>query len=193
VVELRVTDLKQWFYCPRVVFWTYCLPVEKRLTYKMEHGKAQHEVLSALERRRGLREYGLTGGGERYFHVPLRSDRLGLSGLLDLLIVTEAGRYLPVEFKETTGAVSRNHRYQLAGYALLVEEAYGVSVETAFVYRIPLKRVTAIQITPALKQRALAALKEMQAMLEAERMPPPTPQRGKCVDCEFRRFCGDVV
>lgn len=190
-MELRVSDLKQWFYCPRVIFWTYCLPVQKRTTYKMEQGRTQHEVLSALERRRKLKEYGLSGGTRR-FHVSLRSERLGLSGLLDLLIVTEDGRYLPVEFKFTTGAVSRNHRYQLAGYALLVEETYGTTVEEAFIYRIPLKRVTRLTITPALKRRALAALQEMQVMLHAERMPPPTPQRAKCADCEFRRYCADV-
>lgn len=191
MLDLRVTDLKQWFYCPRVVYWTYCLPVDKKLSFKMEQGLATHEVLSALERRRRLKEYGLEKG-ERFFHVPLRSERLGLSGLLDLLIVTEDGRCYPVEFKATTGAMARNHKYQLAGYALLVEEVYGGSVDTAFLYRIPLKRVTTVAITPALKRMALTALDEMQEMLSSERMPPPTSQRGRCVDCEFRRFCGDV-
>lgn len=188
---MHVTDLKQWFYCPRVVYWTHCLPVPKRLSYKMEHGAEQHEVLAALERRRELREYGLTSG-RRWFHVPLHSARLGLSGLLDMLVVTEDGQYFPVEFKETTGKVGMNHRYQLAGYAVLIEDVYNVEVSTGFIYRIPLKRVTAVRLTAALKRKARAALAEMRAMLDTERMPPPPPQRGKCVDCEFRRFCSDV-
>jgi len=191
VARLRVTDLKQWFYCPRVVFWTYCLPVEKKLTYKMEHGLAQHEILSALESRRKLREYGLSSG-RRFFHVTLSSESLGLSGLLDLLIVTEDGRYYPVEFKETAGPILSNHIAQLAGYALLVEETHGQEVDTAFVYRMILRRVSTIRITPALKRKALAAVQEMQAMLDSERMPRLSPQRGKCIDCEYRRFCGDV-
>jgi CRISPR-associated exonuclease Cas4 len=189
--DLRVTDLKQWFYCPRVVYWTYCLPVPKRLTYKMEHGAEQHEVLAALERRRELRAYGLANG-QRLFHVPLFSARLGLSGLLDLLIITEDGQYFPVEFKETTGRIGANHRYQLAGYAVLMEDVYNVEVNAGFIYRIPLKRVTMVNITAALKRKVRTALEEMRAMLDAERMPPPTAQRGKCVDCEFRRFCSDV-
>ena len=192
MTDLRISDLKQWFYCPRVVYWTYCLPVPKKLSYKMEHGIAQHEVLAALERRRELREYGLANG-RRLFHVPLYSSRLGLSGLVDLLVVTEDGQYFPVEFKDTTGRVSANHRYQLAGYAVLVEEIHGVEVDTAFVYRIPLKRVTAVRLTAALKRKVRTALQEMRAMLDTEQMPPPTPQRGKCVDCEFRRFCSDVL
>jgi CRISPR-associated exonuclease Cas4 len=192
VSDLRISDLKQWFYCRRVVYWTYCLPVPKKSTYKMEHGAEQHEVLAALERRRELREYGLANG-QRLFHVPLYSARLGLSGLLDLLVVTEGNQYFPVEFKETTGKVGMNHRYQLAGYAVLIEDVYNVEVTTGFIYRIPLKRVTSVRLTAALKRKARTALSEMRAMLDAERMPLPTPQRGKCVDCEFRRFCSDVL
>jgi CRISPR-associated exonuclease Cas4 len=128
----------------------------------MEHGAEQHEVLAALERRR------------------------------ELLVVTEDNQYFPVEFKETTGRGGMNHRYQLAGYAVLIEEVYNAEVNTGFIYRIPLKRVTAVRVTAALKRRVQRALTEMRALLDAERMPPPTSQRGKCVDCEFRRFCSDV-
>lgn len=36
---LRVSDLKQFIYCPRIVYYNYVMPVEKKTTYKMEHGK----------------------------------------------------------------------------------------------------------------------------------------------------------
>ncbi|MCW5934939.1 MAG: CRISPR-associated protein Cas4 [Fimbriimonadia bacterium] len=190
-MEMKVSDLKQWFYCPRVVYWTYCLPVEKKLSFKMELGAQQHEVLSALERRRSLKAYQLQQA-ERHFHVPLYSESLGLSGVLDLLLITPQGRYLPVEFKQTTGALAMNHRYQLAGYALLLEETYGTTVDYAYLYRIPLKQVSRIALSPSLKDQARRALGDMRAMIEAERLPYPTPQRAKCEDCEYRRYCGDV-
>lgn len=190
-MELKVTDLKQWFYCSRVVYWTYCLPVEKKLSFKMELGAQQHEVLSALERRRSLKAYQLQRA-ERHFHVPLYSETLGLSGVLDLLLITPRGQYLPVEFKQTTGAVAVNHRFQLAGYALLLEETYGTTVDSAYLYRIPLKQVSRIALSPAHKDQARRALDEMRSMIEAERLPNPTPQRAKCEDCEYRRYCGDV-
>ena len=28
--------------------------------------------------------------------------------------------------------------------------------------------------------------------IEKEEMPPPTPVRNRCTDCEYRNFCGDV-
>lgn len=189
-MEIRVSDLKQWFYCRRVVYWTYCLPRARPTTPKMKIGAAKHEVWSVLERRRKLRAYGL-GAGERYFHVPLFAESLGLRGVLDLLIVAE-GRYYLVEFKDTTQPLRQNAKLQVAAYALLVEEVYRVTVSGAFVYRIPLGRVDEVTVTPALRAHVRAALGEIRAMLSEERMPPPTPQRGRCVDCEFRRFCGDV-
>jgi CRISPR-associated exonuclease Cas4 len=157
----------------------------------MEAGAAEHEVLTVLERRRTLREYGLSRG-ERHFHVPLYAASLGLRGVLDLLIIVE-GRYYVVEFKDTTQPLQRNAKLQVAAYALLVEEGYGVTVAGAFVYRIPLGRIDEVALTATLRGQVRAALKEIQAMLAAERMPAPTPRRGRCVDCEYRRFCGDVV
>lgn len=100
VLRLRVTDLKQYEYCPRIVFYQYVLPVEKVSTYKMEAGKAQEARLDVLEKRRKLVRYGLRDGRRR-FHVGLVSERLGLSGKLDLLIETDSDRY-PVDFTEPT-------------------------------------------------------------------------------------------
>ena len=94
---LNASDLRQYVYCPRIVYFRYCVPVRPPPTYKMVEGKLQHEQVEELEHRRSLRAYGLSDG-ERVFGVRLRSDRLGISGVLDLVIVR---RYevIPVEFK----------------------------------------------------------------------------------------------
>ena len=39
MISLRVNDIKQYAYCPRVVFYQYCMPVNKQSTWKMEQGK----------------------------------------------------------------------------------------------------------------------------------------------------------
>ena len=135
---LRVSDIKQYMYCPRVVYFTYVMPVEKKLTYKMEEGKLQHLRLEELETRRRLKRYRLEEG-ERRFRTYLRSERLGLEGVLDLHIVTPAGCY-PVEFKHTLQRSALNHKYQLTAYALLAEEHYGRPARRAFVYWIVARR-----------------------------------------------------
>ena len=108
-MNIRVSDIKQYFYCPRVVYHTYYTPVTRPTTHPMQIGAVQHERLSVLERRRTLSRYGLDAGS-RKFHISLHAESLGLSGVLDLLIETEDGTF-PVEFKDTTQRLNLNAKY----------------------------------------------------------------------------------
>jgi CRISPR-associated exonuclease Cas4 len=190
LIPLRVNDLKQFEYCPRIVFYNTVMPLERKTTVKMERGKEEEFRLDALEKRRTLRRYEL-GSGERRFHVWLESPTLGLSGKLDLLIVSNKG-YFPVDFKYTRGRPHRNHVVQLAGYGLLVEEKFRTRVDTAFIYLTPVQQVISIGLTGQLKEEVRQRLSEMRTMIHDEILPPATPVRGRCEECEFRNYCGDV-
>ncbi|RJQ46064.1 MAG: CRISPR-associated protein Cas4 [Gaiellales bacterium] len=187
---LRVNDLKQYDYCPRVVYYQYVMPVERAATFKMAHGKSAEARIDTLEQRRTTRRYGLPDG-QRHFHVWLTSDVLGLSGKLDLVIESSSGWY-PVDFKETTGPVRSNHLVQLCGYALLVEEAYRCSVTQGFIYLIPGDRVEPVDLTDQLKTDTLIALDRIREMIVLQRVPNATEVQARCADCEYRNYCGDV-
>jgi len=55
----RVTDLKQWVYCPRVLYYAMCLPKIRPTTYKMKAGIEAGQSEEGREERRSLRPYGL--------------------------------------------------------------------------------------------------------------------------------------
>ena len=190
LLPLRVNDLKQFEYCPRIVFYNTVMPLDRKVTFKMQRGTEAEFHLDALEKRRSLRRYKL-GDGERRFHVWLHSERLGLSGKMDLLIVSSQG-YFPVDFKYTRGRPHRNHISQLAGYAVLVEEQYQTAVETAFIYLAPQSELVAIKITKELKEEVAERLSRIREMIREEILPPPTPVRARCAECEFRNYCGDI-
>jgi CRISPR-associated exonuclease Cas4 len=177
-------------YCPRIPFYTYCLPVPHRPTYKMQEGKEEHMHTADLEHRRSLRTYGLQEG-QRLFGVALHSPALRLSGLLDMLILS-ADEAIPVEYKNTRRKPGRNHHHQLAAYALLVEEVWQRPVWRAFFYLIPGRRASEVSLEHADKQRVLRTIEDIREMVAHERMPAPTRQRGRCVDCEYRLYCADV-
>lgn len=189
-LELRVSDIKQYAYCQRIVYYQYIVMVDRVPTYKMVYGKEAQVSLEGLERRRKLRAYGLDTG-ERIFNLWLSSSSLGLSGKLDLLIRTGQGFY-PVDFKYTEGRPRRNHFLQLAAYALLVEERYRVTVERGFLYLIPSKDVVEVEITDALKQEVVEAIQRIREMVRREALPPPTPVRARCTDCEYQNYCADI-
>ena len=190
LLDLTVTDLKQWAYCPRIPFYRYVLPVEHVRSYKMQRGRAAQSAVEALERRRRFREYGLKTA-ERRFDVWLHSSRLGLSGRLDLLLVTPAACF-PVDFKDTEGGVRRNHRLQLAAYGLLAEEAFHRPAREGFIYIVPTDEVVRIELPAADRAWVETSLLDLRAMVRAEAMPEPTPVRRRCTACEFQNYCGDI-
>ena len=70
---LPVTELRQWSYCPRVVYYHLTMPGAGRSTFKMEEGLRAQDLIESLEMRRTLREYGMADA-ERQFGVWLSDE-----------------------------------------------------------------------------------------------------------------------
>jgi CRISPR-associated exonuclease Cas4 len=187
---LPVTELRQWAYCPRVVYYHLTMPGAGRSTYKMEEGLRAQDLIEGLEMRRTLREYGLAEA-ERQFGVWLSDPDLGLSGKLDLLL-RGTGSAAVVDFKLTSGEVRENHRVQLAGYSVLVERVLGLRVSAAFIFRIPDNNVIAVPMTDELRARVFEGVDAIHKMKSSEELPAPTEVRSRCVECEYANFCGDI-
>jgi len=192
---LQVTDLKQWTYCPRVVFYRYCLPRIRPITYSMQAGIQAHEEAAAREERRSLRSYGLEAG-ERFFDVALTSERLHLTARIDLVIRTHTAQGeegIVVDYKLSEREAGTHFKLQLATYAVMVEEAWGIPVRRAFLYHIPQRQAEPIPITTSLRQKVETTIASIHTAIAGEVMPQPPTRLGPCVACEFRRFCNDVV
>lgn len=191
----RVTDLKQWVYCPRVLYYYLCLPDVRPGTYKMEAGVEAGKEEEIREARRSLRAYGLDEG-RKEFNVPVASARMGLRGKVDMVIWIEKGmlveEVIPVDYK-LSNIPGEHFKLQLAAYGLLLEEMSGAIARYGFLYSIPKKRAEKVLFDKRLRMKLVETLEAMQHMLLKEEMPAPTQQRGKCVGCEFRRFCNDVL
>lgn len=190
-VPFLVTDVKQWMYCPRVLYYHVCLPDVRPITHKMEFGIEAGRAEEGREERRSLRAYGLTVG-KREFNVRLQSERLGLRGEADMVITTPEGEVIPVDYKLST--IDGPHfQMQVATYALLLEEQRACTIGRGFLYLIPERRAEVVPIDKRLRAKTLEALGAMQYMLASEKMPAPAANLRKCVACEFRRFCNDVL
>lgn len=192
----RVTDLKQYCYCPRIVYYHYCLPAIRPVTYKMNAGIEAQAEEEVREARRSLRTYGLRRG-EYESNVYLESDHLGLRGQVDLVIKTDDNlrgevELIPVDYKLSSGPLGPHFKMQLLAYGLMLEEQYGVPVRRGFLYAIPKRRATEVIFTPELRHSLNQSLALMAQVVGQELMPDPTKQRAKCEACEFRRFCNDV-
>ena len=183
-------ELKNWAYCRRIVFYRRHMREASRATFKMREGNAAQELVERLEMRRTLAEYGLTGW-QRRFGLWLTAPVVGLAGKPDLILQGE-GEASVVDFKLTTGPVGKNHRMQLATYAVLVEEALGLTVRRAFLYRIPDDEVFVVEVGQGEKEAVAAAVQAIGRMDELEMLPEATESVGRCRECEYANYCGDV-
>ncbi len=193
----RVVDLKQYMYCPRLIFYFYCWPDVRPTTFKMEEGQAAQDTEEARAARRSLRAYGLRRGVIEN-NVYLESERLGLRGKVDVVIETDDNplgevELIPVDYKYSTRRTDMHLKLQVLAYGLLLEEVRGKPSRRGFVYAILRRRATEVVFTADLRLRLEQAVKEMEEIVRREWMPPPVKARAKCQVCEFRRFCNDVV
>ena len=183
-------DLRQYDYCARVLFFERCTPVKRRETRMMQYGREAHDVENALEKERSLQRYRLHEG-ERKFNVKLFSPDLELNGIADLIVYSDGNAY-PIEFKHTTGEPSIGHQMQLCAYGLLIENVQKISSPRGYWHSTRTKETLEIEFSPALRKRTMRAINDINDFIKTERCPPPTKQRGKCLECELINFCGDT-
>ncbi|MCX8207046.1 MAG: CRISPR-associated protein Cas4 [Methanothrix sp.] len=133
--------------------------------------------------------------------VELRSERLGLSGILDRLVRPERRRGLlgmllrvddMIPSLVRTGrspeeGVWRRDRIQLAGYAMLLEERFGVEVSTGQVEYVRDGEVRRVRIRSLDRSRALWVRDRVREIRDGE-MPDVGIE--KCSSCGMSGICG---
>lgn len=199
-LPIAASEVRQWTFCPRVIWHRRVMPHRVRETPKMELGRNAQTALERLEKRRLGARYKLVGA-QRHFNVRLESDRLAVRGFCDLVLElpetpTNPRQAYPVEVKRTRGGASAHHRVQLAGYAILLEESWGLppnSIDQAFVLLLPDDIIVPVPITLELRDQFEQSVQDLREMLRTERFPNPTKHRSFCPQCEYVRFCGDVL
>jgi len=75
---------------------------------------------------------------------------------------------------------------------MLAEAARGLRVERALLYRIPDEKVFAVPVGEGLRERVREAIGQVRRIRDQAWFPGPTPVRGRCVECEYANYCGDV-
>lgn len=195
-LKLTVGDIKQYFYCPRIVYFNYLMPEFRPVTYKMEEGKLRQKEEERLERRRTIArfELGQKEGirAEKLFNVRLESKSLGLSGLLDMALIMDK-EVAPVDFKDGSFSmnyiVALHHKYQLAAYGLLLEETYRKNSLRGFIHCLEDRRTRSVTFSDGTKMFLKGKIRKIRNMILEEIFPQETPYKGRCRECEFRPVC----
>jgi CRISPR-associated exonuclease Cas4 len=187
---LSVNDLKQFLYCPRIVYYHWVMPVHPPATFLMQRGHRQEERFERLEPRRVLSRYGFQEA-TRHFGLEITAESLGLIGKVDL-ILEDAARIAVVEFKATASKLAENWKVQLCAYGLLAEKHFQRPCPVGFVMLNDSEELVDVELSDPLREQMLASLRQARGLVMTQQFPGPTPVRARCSQCEYRNFCGDV-
>ena len=192
---VSVTDIKHYIYCPRLVYFDRVLHATPVFGSQQEDSKELHEdyVRKELRRKDAVYYSPEFVGAEKLLFASLSSSMLGLQGNVDCIIKTAKREYIPVEYKNMNsdkGKVCMDHKYQLVGYALLIEENFETVVKRGFVNYLPEASILQIEITPTMKSYVKKVLGHIKRIIKDEELPPVRVAKQKCGGgCGHRQTC----
>ena len=193
--SVSVTDIKHYIYCPRLIYFDKVLHSTPIFGSQQEDSKELHEDYIKKELRRKDAVYYSPEfvGAEKLLFSSLGSGVLGLQGNVDCIIKTTKEEYIPVEYKNMSsdkGKVCMDHKYQLVGYALLIEENFGTVVKRGFVNYIPETLILQMEITPIMKSYVKRVLGHIKRIIKDEELPPICVAGHKCMGgCGHAQVC----
>src|SRR4051812_31991395 len=128
--------------------------------------------------------------------LPLRSDRLRLSGKADVVEFhreraadgAELWRPFPVESKRGRPRPGGADEVQLGAQAICLEEMLGVAVPRGALFYGTPRRRKPVEFTPQLRDRVEAAARRCPELLDARTTPRVTRAR-KCDRCSLLDLC----
>jgi CRISPR-associated exonuclease Cas4 len=127
--------------------------------------------------------------------VPLRSARLRLRGIADVVEVHERGgarAFVPVEYKKGARRRPGADDVQLAAQAMALEEMTGAHIDEAAIFMAKIKKRRPVRIDAALRARVEAAALRIHAIVSGCEVPKARFDK-RCLECSLRDECAPEV
>jgi CRISPR-associated protein Cas4 len=183
--------LNEHVYCPRLAYLEW---VDRQFTDNADTAEGTFVHRRVDTPRGAAPEPGdAADGSRRSTSVTVSSECLGLIARIDVL-EAEDGRVVPVEFKRGSPREGDGpplwepELVQLCAQALILRDA-GHEVERAEVYFAETRTRHAVELTPKLEERTLAAAAELRANAARGVPPPPLVDSPKCPRCSLVGIC----
>ena len=131
------------------------------------------EVLAGVRIRRGL-------------HI--RSEKLGLSGIADVVEFHPDGSVQPVEYKRGKPKKNASDTVQLCAQAICLEESLDISIETGALFYGQRRRRHECVFDESLRNLTAQAARRLHELIAHGETPPAVRQK-KCESCSLLEIC----
>ena len=121
--------------------------------------------------------------------VPLRSLRLGVSGVADVVEMHEGNRPYPVEYKRGRPNGHRADEVQLCAQAMCLEEMLDTAVPEGALFYGRNRRRKVVAFDAELRALTERVAADTRTLLDAGETPPPEFEDRKCNACSLNEAC----
>ena len=176
-----ISALQHMLFCPR-----QCALIHNERQWAENRFTAEGRILHERTDRGGReRRAGVTT--ER--SVPLRSLRLGISGVADVVEMHEDGDLYPIEYKRGRPKAHRADEVQLCAQAMCLEEMLGTTVLEGALFYGRNRRRSTVTFDAELRALTRRVADDTRRMLAAGVTPPPEYVARKCDACSLKEVC----
>jgi len=189
---IPVKWIEVYHYCPRIIYYMAVLGARERETAYMREGKTVEEGEEEREKRRrtllAKRREKVVG---KWTNLKLYSQKLGVVGVVDMLVETEEGLKV-VDIKSTAQKrLSPGYLYQTAAYALLAQEHFRKPVKNIIIYYTKSDKMFEIRVTDQIKEHTIWTIKRIRNIIEKSKLPK-VRRKGQCQGCGYYHLCKGI-
>jgi CRISPR-associated exonuclease Cas4 len=182
---LPLSALQHFLYCPRQCALIHIEHEWMENRYTAE-GRLMHSRVDG----------GSTGrrdGISQDRAVPVRSNKLGLYGVVDMLEMHPEpnGSKIPflVEYKRGRPKIEDWDRAQLCAQAICLEEMLDVTIYQGAIFYGQPRRREKVFFDSQLRKTVSDACRQMHDMIGKSETPPPSVKRQRCKNCSLTHLC----
>ena len=176
-----ISALQHMLYCPR-----QCALIHNEQQWAENRFTAEGRILHERVDTRGRERRGDVTTARS---VPLRSLRLGVTGVADVVEMHGGERPYPVEYKRGRPKAHRADEVQLCAQAMCLEEMLDVSVPEGALFYGRNRRRKVVAFDAALRKLTERVAAETRQMLRKGETPRPEYAARKCNACSLTDVC----
>jgi CRISPR-associated exonuclease Cas4 len=188
-ISITPSDIIQYLYCPRFIYFEKVLdiPQYEEKSYKAMRGRNLHDRKEKMNKDYLRKKLGVI---EKYQEQYMTNNML--RGIVDEVLILDDGKAAPLDYKfaQYKDKVYSTYKTQLACYAWLIEENFGLPVEKGFlVYTRSKSKLVTVNLDRGFINDVKEKAGEIVDIIENNRFPKATRYKSRCRDCTYRNIC----
>lgn len=186
---LTATDLMNYLYDPRIIYFVHVLKIPQATTAKELEGRRKYdEFKRKSSRNKIIKELPYL---PKIYNIYLASGKYNFATKVDCIAINkEKNEAYPIQVKYSTKpkALYRSQKFQVIMEAMLIGERLGYKVPFGFIKFLKTDDFVKVEITDSLKQELLQIFSEIEDIIKNEKLPKATPDKKKKIDNCYRNI-----